>query len=236
MDKTGAELKELCKKYNIDAVEVRLSPNEQISDMSGVNIVSLGSSICINRYDSGQIISGKNILSMAKKAGAHAIRVFLGSFAFTYDYDYDGIIRALRELCDYSETDIWVETHNEFSTGKMLRKLLDDVNRPNVNIIWDILHPLEENEQPAVTWDYVGDRVAHIHIKDGIPKPEVHDWEYTIIGEGQVPIKEIIYILAHGGFDGYLSLEWENTWRKELQKYPADMDFILKMYRDFMRF
>ena len=48
--------------------------------------------------------------------------------------------------CGSTEIEVGIETHNEYATGQSLRKLLDDVNRLNIKIIWEIIHPIEDGE------------------------------------------------------------------------------------------
>ena len=152
------------------------------------------------------------------------------------EVDYSGIVRALQELADYTEKEIWIETHNEFATGRVLKMLLEDVNRKNVKIIWDIIHPWEDGEKPSETIEYIGDKIAHVHIKDGkrSANPLKHDLDYTLLGEGELPIKEIITTLVANGYTGYFSLEWESLWRNEIQNCFDNVGDVLKMYRNYL--
>lgn len=241
MDKTAEDLKKICVKYGIDAVELREGENSLL-DTEGLPVVDIASSICFIQYDKDMIQKGKKAIDLAKKLKANGVRVFLGNFARTYDapkmpIDYNGIVQSLQELCDYSQVEIWVETHNEFATGKVLQKLISDASRGNLKIIWDIMHPIEDGEPPAETWEYIGKYIAHIHIKDGRKKadPLWHDFEYTPIGEGDLPIGEIVTILYKNNYSGYLSLEWENVWRDELKQYPDNADFIIGEFIKYMK-
>ena len=51
-----------------------------------------------------------------------------------------------------------------------------------------------------------------MHIKDGINRhdPLWHDFPYTRLGEGDLPLNELLDLLKNAGSDGYLSLEWES--------------------------
>ena len=96
--------------------------------------------------------------------------------------DYSGIIKALKEICDYANeknVEIWVETHNEFATGKVLKPLIEDVGKSNLKIIWDVIHPIEDGESIEETWSEVGKSIAHIHIKDGINRHDPESVSYT---------------------------------------------------------
>ena len=83
------------------------------------------------------------------------------------------------------------------------------------------------------TWSEVGKSIAHIHIKDGINRhdPEWHDFKYTRLGEGELPLYDLLDLLKNAGFDGYLSFEWEIAWRPELQELPPVSYTHLDVYK-----
>ena len=241
MDYTSEQLKKLCDDFKFDGVEVRLTESTDFNFVDGLNVVDIGTSVNFKRYDEAQIKSAKEILDKIKDTDIKAIRVFLGNFAVMTTYakeelSYDGIVKALQEISDYTDKEIWVETHNEFSSGRVLKKLMEDTDRENVKIIWDIIHPVEEFETPEETWEYIGKKVAHVHVKDGkrSENPFKHEYDYTALGEGALPIKEIFCILKKNNYDGYISLEWENAWRPELRKYSMDINDILSGFIEFV--
>ena len=161
MNATAGELKEICEKFGFSGAEVRLNNDNTFTFGEGLNITNLGSSICIKRYDEKQLENAIALFKDAEKAGIGAIRVFLGNFFRTYDtpreeISHSEIVKMLQSICDCSKTEVWVETHNEYATGKALRALLDDVDRENIKIIWDIIHPIEDGEMPEETLSLIG--------------------------------------------------------------------------------
>ena len=241
MDYGSTELLKLCEKYGFSGVEVRTKNDGSFVSGGGLYVTDVGSSFCIKGYDSNLLEAANDLTKRIKDSGIGAMRVFLGNFCKRYDdpraeLDYDGIVEMLRKMCDFSACEIWIETHNEFATGKTLKTLLSDINRENVKIIWDIIHPIEDGETPEETVTYLGNNIAHVHIKDGKKHsdPIWHDYEYTPVGEGELPIKQIVDLLKKNGYDGFFSLEWESLWRDELKKLDWSVDKILKEYIDFM--
>ena len=237
---TAAELKSMCEGFGIDGVELRTG-DETVPVLNGVNITDIASSFCLFGYDEDLLLKMKEVLVCMERAGIGAIRVFLGNFRRRHDdpardIDYDGIVHMLRGLCDSTCCEIWVETHNEFATGHVLKKLMEDVGRSNVKIIWDVMHPYEDGEQPEETFGYIGKYIAHVHIKDGRKKndPVWHDFEYTPLGKGDVPIKEIVALLESNGYNGYYSLEWESAWRSELKQLGWCVERILSEFKLYM--
>ncbi len=241
MTADAKKLKSLCEEFGIDGVEVRQAEDGTFCYDESLNVVDIGTGICFLGYNKKEIDRAKHILKEISVTKIKAIRIFLGNFAVMKTYakkeiDYDGIVNAVKELADSTEKEIWIETHNEFSTGRVLKKLLCDIDRKNVKVIWDIIHPIEDFEKPAQTWKYIGDKIAHVHLKDGKrdADPLKHDYQYTPLGEGELPIKEILKILRDNEYNGYVSLEWENVWRKELQCFDNKIENILRKFVDFI--
>ena len=252
-DKDSSQLVELCKKFDISGVELRILADGKIYENAKddddakndfykdkITVTNIGSSVCIKKYDENVLENLYSAIYTAVETGAEAVRIFLGNFQkYKTDpkdkLDYDGIIKALKEGCDFAKKynkRIWVETHNEFSRGRELKNLINDVNRDNLGIIWDIMHPLEENESINETYEYLGRHIEHIHIKDGKPWDDTNMsvWEYTKLGEGNIPIKDIVDLLNKNGYDGFYSLEWENAWREELRRYSDEPEWILNEF------
>jgi len=241
MDCSAEELNSICEKFGFSAAEVRTNSDNTFTHGAKLNISNLGSSICIKKYDESLLNAAISLFNDAKNAGIGAVRVFLGNFCRTYDAPKEPVIHSeivemLQKLSDSTDIDIWIETHNEYATGKALRVLLDDVNRKNVKIIWDIIHTIEDGESPSETLHYIGDDIAHVHIKDGKKSADKnqHDYIYTRLGEGELPIKEIVSLLDNRGFKGYYSLEWESLWRNELKELNISNDELFRSYAEFM--
>jgi len=254
-----AGLIDICKKHGYHGIEIRmgtgvgnaaytteqLSEYKAILDNAGVAVTNLGSSVCIRGNVVEQLSEFTALLPMAKALGASGIRIFMGNFRrFTYNdampIDYDGCVEWIQRACDAAAeygVAVYIETHNEFASGRELRKLLDAVQRSNCKIIWDIMHPLEEDETPAQTMSYIGGDIAHVHVKDGTEKtdPQSLEYIYCPIGKGVLPIAEIAALLEGIGYNGYYSLEWEEPWRDSLNTLALPHEDVLGDYTQFMR-
>lgn len=208
-----------------------------------ITITNLGTSIVIKDYKTETVAIAKECVDLAVMTKAKGIRVFLGRFIKRFseasEHNYEGIIKSLKEMCQYAETkeiEIWVETHNAFSTGMVLEKLIEDVDYDNLKIIWDIIHPYEFGESPQETFQYIGDRIVHVHIKDGVKQedPDQLIYKYTKLGEGELPIAEVVSLLEKAGYKGFYSLEWENAWKPEIKDAFGSLPEILAHFNSFM--
>ena len=58
--------------------------------------------------------------------------------------------------------------------------------------------------------------------------------QYTLLGEGEVPIFDAINALISGGYKGFYSFEWEKLWHPELaEPEMALADYPIKMHSHF---
>lgn len=106
---------------------------------------------------------------------------------------------------------VLLETHDAFSTGEAVAALMAEAGDVGTGVIWDLRHPYAKGESPARTAELIGARTYHAHIKD-----ERADGTMTLLGEGDVPLRELLGRLRELGFDGYVSFEWEKAWHPEI--------------------
>nr|WP_239565721.1 sugar phosphate isomerase/epimerase family protein [Paenibacillus sacheonensis] len=213
----------------------------------GLRVTNIGSGVCFTGSDGdeAELVRFRDAVLLARDLNAAGVRIFLGYFNTRLDDPapsiiYEPIVARVRAACDFASAhgvQTWIETHNEFATGRSLNRLLDDVGKPECAVIYDIIHPFEEGEPPEETIAQLGKWCVHVHIKDGLPfeDPLERSWKYTKLGEGRVPVAEIVRLLERAGYAGYYSLEWETKWRKELQTADADPRIVFPQYIDFMR-
>ncbi len=251
------EVLKAAKEAGLSAIEIRLDDDGGVFGLkedelapfladlreSGLTVSDFAATLTLIEYDEKVVEKGKRCLALAAKVGARGVRVFLGPFSRTFSgygpHDHAGIVRMLRELCAYGEevgAEVWVETHNAYAAGKTLRALYDDVGYPGLRFIWDVMHPYEVGELPAQTAEYLRDILVHVHIKDGkrFDDPDMATFYYTKLGEGEVPVRDCLCELKKLGYDGYLSLEWEDAWRAELKGMYPDVAVLLRDYNEYL--
>ncbi len=157
-------------------------------------------------------------IELAADLGAGLVRVFAGRIA-----EGDDRVRSaarmgemLKEIEPHARAAgvrLAVETHDDWCRGEDLAPVVAEVDSPFVGVLWDINHPYRHGESPEATAKAIGDRLLHVHTKDG-----VDGGGYTLFGEGDLPLRRILALLEHAGYDGYLSLEWEKKWHPEIQE------------------
>jgi sugar phosphate isomerase/epimerase len=108
-----------------------------------------------------------------------------------------------------------VETHDGFCRGRDLAALLA-LAPAATGALWDVHHPVRMGETADETDDAIGARVAHVHVKDAIASGD--RWRFTALGEGALPVPELLTKLARRSFDGVVSVDYEKLWYAELDE------------------
>ena len=50
---------------------------------------------------------------------------------------------------------------------------------------------------------------------------------YCLLGQGSVPIVEVLQLLANGGYDGWIAFEWEKRRHLEIEELEVALpDFV----------
>lgn len=258
LEDTAEQVIEYALNNGMSGVELRVSDKNETFNGKGLtdaeeirtlfakanlSITDLALSCSIKGYDPKQIEIGKAGIDFAAAVSATAVRLFIGQhqerFSEKIESDIEGITTALTELADYAKEkniEIWLETHSCFSTGKSIRQLLDIINRDNAKAIWDLIHTVEYHETPKETVAYLGNKIAHIHLKDGHPNEDcdIIRYVHTDLGAGTMPLREMLSELKTINYNGFFSLEWEKPWRAEIRDLYPDTNDLLKAYNGFV--
>ena len=122
-----------------------------------------------------------------------------------------------------------VETYGIYADTARLRELLNGFASDSLAALWDLQHPFRlrgESAQDTIT--NLGAYVRHVHIKDSVSVDGAP--EYRLMGEGDLPLADMMDALRSVNYDGCLSLEWDPDWQPEL----ADPEIILAQYAGYM--
>ncbi len=158
-------------------------------------------------------------VDLAAKLGTSYIRVLADLTPEPQgEVDDSAVCEALKTVAGIAEEKnvmLLVETNGVYSDTARLRKLLDNVNSKAVGALWDMHHPYRYmGETGQQTVENLGDYIKFIHVKDS----EIVDGKlaYKLMGEGDMPLHEMLSALQKIGYDGYISLEWVRRWSRDL--------------------
>lgn len=125
-----------------------------------------------------------------------------------------------------------METHDDFCSGKIVRRLIDGSGSDNVGILWDCLHPFRYGMDLHETFEEVRDKVHHVHMKDS---SDLTPWGFTpaLVGNGQMDIRTAVNILKENDYSDFVSFEWEKLWFPEVEEpdvaFPQFLDAVSAM-------
>ncbi len=229
-----AEVADLARRTGWLGVELRSADDEPVhvglspdkieaarQDLAGVTIIATNSYVRFASAEQGDdevVEAALAEATLALALGATAVRVFPGAGAdaqpgtATYAERERAMIRRLaaatQRLPDGVE--LWLETHDSHRTGESVARVLAAVDDPRVRVIWDLAHPPKDGERWQTTLERLRPQLAHVQIKDERPGQVP-----MFLGDGEVPIADIVRALEGTGYTGWYSLEYERKWHPE---------------------
>ena len=131
-----------------------------------------------------------------------------------------------RKVTEYAET-VGIKTCTEnhgyiAQDSDRVERLCNAVAHDNYGLLVDIGNFVCADENPVTAVSRVAPYAVHVHLKDMRVRPEKVDGcnaptrggNYfcgTILGEGEVPVKQCLRIIKNAGYDGFLVLEFEGA-------------------------
>ena len=164
-------------------------------------------------------------LEMAKEMGAEFVLTSPanGGYLATYDQLWSRLEKNIQELGDYAaklEIKLVVEAltpyeSNFFTRANDVVELFRRVDNPYVVGMCDIVPPFVQHESIMAYFDKLGNKMDHMHIIDGENGSDTH----LIPGEGNIPIKEMLYEMKRIGYDKTATLELVTNYINEPRFY-----------------
>ncbi len=144
----------------------------------------------------------------------------------------EAVADVIREVISDAEEKgvaLLIETTGIFCDTAALRELLESFACDSISALWDMYSTFfTAGEGPEDTIRNLGAYVKHVHIKDAAKTES--GTEFCLIGEGQLPIKEMMLALRSVNYDGFISLEWDPEWCPELD----DMEIIFSHFVNYI--
>ena len=82
----------------------------------------------------------------------------------------------------------------------------------------------------------LGRRILLAQVKDArrVLPTEGGDWELVLLGEGEVPVREMLGLLTAGGYRHWISVEWEKRWHPEIAEPEVALPQHLSVLAQWM--
>jgi sugar phosphate isomerase/epimerase len=236
-DWTFEKTVEAVATYGFDGLEVRLFDGEVVTPAlsagsrqraqralrtSGVEVTALDTSLRVMSEDGNGFLRDLDVLSgIAQQWGAPLVRLFGGQLPSepaarreALKRGGDLLVEAAPRAADRG-VKLAVETHDDFSSAKTVAELLGYAGG-SVGAVYDSHHPHRMGERPADVLADLGGYLSLVQVKDARRLPGEDQWQLVLLGEGEVPVQELVGLLPGAGYDGWVSLEFEKKWHPEL--------------------
>lgn len=202
----------------------RRKATAKLMQAKGLAFVGLGSSANLHFPEGTErrknLDEGRRFIDLAQEIGCPYVRVFPNNFPKDQEKQatLDLISQGLLELAGHAEgsnVTILMETHGDLVHTDDLVTIMEGARHKHTGLVWDITNMWSiTREAPQRVYPRLRDYIRHTHIKDARivnGKPE-----YTLLGEGEVPVEAAIKELISDNYTGYYSFEWEKLWHPQL--------------------
>jgi len=221
---------------------------ETIADLAALNIKisDLGASSRLGEPDparrGAQFDEAKRYIDLAHQLKSPYVRVFGGKLVAgqTMDAAIEAIITGFKAMHDYAKgsgVTLLLESHDEFCESKSLTKILQGINLPTAQLLWDAHHTFVSGaEKPVDTWASLGKYARHTRLKDSISDKAVAQGgrRYVLTGTGDVPIGDVVKVLVANRYKGYFCFEWEKRWHPSIEEPEVSIPHYAKVMREYL--
>ena len=170
---------------------------------------------------------GVRILTDMLEAASHAQVPYVVACALTENEEAVGEkLEQLLPMAEEKGVTLLLKTSGIYADTARLRSMLESFASDWLGALWDMHHPYRDfGESADATIKNLGTYVKHVHLRDSDD-----NGEYQLIGEGNMPIADMIRALGSINYDGFISLEWKPEWMEDLQ----DREIIFPYYVNYM--
>jgi sugar phosphate isomerase/epimerase len=208
----------------------------------GIVVSDLGASARMHEKDPAtrekQLDEGRRFIDLAQAMEVRYVRMF-GDRIPEGEPKEDvmkRVVEGFQQMAAYARpagVTVLIESHGDFTRSPDLEEILTRVGSPQFALLWDAHHSyVAGREQPKDTYAKLGKWVRHTHLKDS--KPEGADRRYTLVGKGEVPVKEQVRVLASSGYGGYYCFEWEKKWHPEIEEPEVAFPHYAKAVGEYL--
>ena len=216
----GVEIHDVCEVQEFELKSMRRQLMEY-----GISIPCIDMTANIADAESNAMEEFNRCLEVAEILNIPYIRL-KACEAANADENVKAFISAAIPAAQKAGKVLLVETMGIYANTALLADLLNTFADDALGALWDIYYPYNvANEDPEITIKNLGAYVKHIHIKDSDCGES-----YSLVGEGNLPIRGVINALRSINYDGFMSLEWDPDWDTEIN----DIDIIYPHFIAYM--
>lgn len=155
----------------------------------------------------------KQALTAASRFGAPRVLMAFdhAGFGTTRRQNQDNVVGVLKEVCAHAEkvgVDLMAEPvtimeSNVGATADDVAEIIERVGSPRLTSMLDVATPFAHFEPYGEFLTKLKGKVSHVHFQDNDGVSPAH----LPLGEGCLPLEDLVDILKKYGYDGYLCVE-----------------------------
>ena len=173
--------------------------------------------------EEGSVPEIRDMLQLAHDASVPYVSVVALS-------DHEDAVRAsIDALLDSAialKVTMLIKTSGIYADTARLRRLMDEYAYDELAVLWDMHHPYRDfGESADATIKNLGAYVRHVHLRDSLD-----DGRYELIGEGTLPVADMMRALYSIDYDGFISLEWKPGYLEDVD----DPEIIFPHFVNYM--
>ncbi len=223
----GIEIRGVGKETYAPAIAA-FSPTQRDHSMESLKRLNLTLTCLTSTCTLGQadgfdaaLAEGRAYIDLAAALGVPFVRV-LGETTAAPEAAVDDalVAKGLRALAEHAQgtgVTVLLETSGHYADTHRLAALFDGLDTAKLGILWDVHHPFRfAGEAPQETLAHIGKWVKYIHLKDSVLAGG--RVQYRMLGDGDLPLREMFDGLRTLGYDGWYTLEWVRRWDMTLEE------------------
>ncbi|MBQ7713169.1 MAG: AMP-binding protein, partial [Clostridia bacterium] len=140
------------------------------------------------------------------------------------------LVSRVLPVAETAKVTILMETAGLYTSSAELRDLLQSFACDSFSALWNFSAAYFGSfELPETVIQNLGAYVKHVHLNDA--RKGDQGTEYCLLGEGDLPVKEMMAALRSVNYDGFISLVWNPEWCPEL----SDIEVIFSQFASYMK-
>jgi sugar phosphate isomerase/epimerase len=229
----GVEIDTTPERRKALAHEIRISSIEPICLSTGIQLI---------HKDSLELIQSR--IKLAADLKFKAVRVLCGhpEDPMTPAEIVELLAPRVRQaavLAERQHLELWIETHDELSKGRLMAAVISEAAHDNVGVVYNTLHPYRMGESAQETLAALGKRIAYVRFHDGLKDPE--KVVVCPMGRGHLPLDKIFSGLLTIPYNGYLCGEWfheqyGHSPLEALQLYYKEITRLIELHQAALDF
>ncbi len=131
-------------------------------------------------------------------------------------------LNAIHKTAQQENVTILVETSGAYCKSSELCSLLESFASDSIAAAWNMYGTFfKASEDAETTIKNLGAYVKSVSINDADA-----DGNPVLIGEGKLPVAEMINALRSVNYNGYVAVEWNSEWLPEIEDYEVILTFF----------